>query len=70
MYINELWTSTIRYHKGVFYVGFCTSHGKFSMCTATKPSGPWTRKIFSKYLYDPGLLFDDDGKVYVLHAKG
>lgn len=74
MYINGSWASTIRYHKGVFYVGFCTPHGNpdgnFSMCTATKPSGPWTRTIFPEYLYDPGLLFDGDGKVYVAHGQG
>lgn len=32
--------------------------------------GPWERTIFPEYLYDPGLLFDDDGKVYVFHGQG
>lgn len=74
MYINGAWASTIRYHNGLFYVGFCTPYGNpdgnFSMCTATNPAGPWTRTIFPEYLYDPGLLFDDDGKVYVAHGQG
>lgn len=26
--------------------------------------------IFPEYMYDPGLLFDDDGKVYVVHGQG
>ncbi len=75
LYLNGSWASTIRYHNGLFYVGFCTPHGQgtdkgyFSICTATNVSGPWTRTIFPEYLYDPGLLFDDDGKVYVVHGQ-
>jgi len=74
MYLNGSWASTIRYHKGLFYVGFCTPYGNpdgnFSICTAKDPAGPWKRTIFPEYLYDPGLLFDDDGKVYVAHGQG
>jgi beta-xylosidase len=76
MYLNGSWAATIRYHKGIFYVGFCTPHGistksgHFSMCTAKNIKGPWKRTIFPQYLYDPGLLFDDDGKVYVVHGQG
>lgn len=76
-YVEGSWASTIRYHSGVFYVGFCTpngrggadKHGHFSLCTATNVAGPWARTIFPEYLYDPGLLFDDDGKVYVVHGQ-
>lgn len=76
MYINGSWANTIRYHKGKFYVGFCTPYGKntkdgnFSICVADNPKGPWKRTIFPEYLYDPGLLFDDDGKVYIAHGQG
>jgi beta-xylosidase len=75
-YLNGSWAATIRHHNGLFYVGFCTPHGigpkdgQFSMCTAMRIKGPWTRTIFPEKLYDPGLLFDDDGKVYVAHGQG
>jgi len=75
LYLNGAWAATLRYHDGLFYVGFCTpyglgtSKGHFSMCTAKDIQGPWTRTIFPEYLYDPGLLFDDDGKVYVAHGQ-
>jgi Beta-xylosidase len=74
-YLIGSWASTIRYHNGTFYVGFCTPNwgdddkGHFSMCTAKDIKGPWTRTIFPEYLYDPGLLFDDNGKVYVAHGQ-
>ena len=75
-YLNGSWAATIRHHGGLFYVGFCTPHGigkkdgQFSMCTAKDVKGPWTRTIFPEKLYDPGLLFDDDGRVYVAHGQG
>lgn len=74
MYTAGSWANTIRYRNGVFYVGFCTPNtdkpGRFSMCTATNIKGPWKRTIFPEYMYDPGLIFDDDGKVYIAHGQG
>lgn len=75
MYLNGSWANTLRYHNGKFYVGFCTpiglgAQGHFSMCVADSVQGPWKRTIFPEYLYDPGLFFDDDGKVYVVHGQG
>lgn len=76
LYLNGAWATTIRHHNGKFYVGFCTPYGwgrekgNFSVCTADDVKGPWTRTIFPEYLYDPGLFFDDDGKVYVVHGQG
>ena len=72
--MNGSWAATIRHHNGKFYVGFCTpkgwgnEQGHFSICIADKPEGPWERTIFPEYLYDPGLFFDDDGKVYVVRS--
>ena len=75
-YLRGSWANTIRYHNGKFYVGFCTPSwkgegpGHFSICIADKIEGPWERTIFPEYLYDPGLLFDDDVKVYVVQGQG
>ena len=75
-YLRGSWAATIRHHNGKFYVGFCTPSwegegpGHFSICIADDVKGPWERTIFPEYLYDPGLLFDDDGKVYVVHGQG
>ena len=75
MYLRGSWAATIRHHNGLFYVGFCTpkwgkEKGNFSINIAKDIKGPWTRTIFPEYLYDPGLFFDDDGKVYVIHGQG
>ena len=76
LYLNGSWAPTIRHHKGKFYVGFCTPYkrgietGHFSICIADDVKGPWERTIFPEYLYDPGLFFDEDDKVYVVHGQG
>jgi beta-xylosidase len=38
------------------------------LCTAAKPEGPWQIRKLPKGFYDPGLFFDDDGKIYVAHG--
>lgn len=75
-YLRGSWAATIRHRNDKFYVGFCTPSwdgegpGHFSICIADDVKGPWERTIFPEYLYDPGLFFDDDGKVYVVHGQG
>jgi beta-xylosidase len=73
-YLRGSWAATIRHHNGLFYAGFCTPNwdkekGNFSICTAKDIKGPWKRTIFKEYLYDPGLFFDDNGKIYVVHGQ-
>ncbi|MGN1213958.1 MAG: family 43 glycosylhydrolase, partial [Bacteroidaceae bacterium] len=76
LYLNGAWATSIRHHNGKFYVVFCTPYGwgtekgHFSVCEAEKVTGPWKRTVFPEYLYDPGLFFDDDGRVYVVHGQG
>jgi beta-xylosidase len=37
---------------------------------ATNPAGPWTRVAMKQSLHDLSVLFDDDGKVYVVWGYG
>ena len=36
----------------------------------SKPEGPWEIKHLPRGFYDPGLFFDDDGRIYVAHGYG
>jgi beta-xylosidase len=38
------------------------------ICSTKKPEGPWEIKKLPKGFYDPGLFFDDDGRIYVAHG--
>lgn len=75
LYLNGSWAATIRHYNNKFYVGFCTPYGwgretgHFSICIADKVEGPWERTVFPEYLYDPGLFFDDDNRIYVIHGQ-
>ncbi len=63
---SGVWAPTIRYNNSMFYMitTNVTNGGNFYV-TATNPAGPWSEPIFvDREMFDPSLLFDDDGKVY------
>lgn len=66
-YSHGQWATSIRYHNGLFYLLFVTMDEGGFLCTATNPEGEWKLQKLVKAYYDPGLFFDDDGKVYVVH---
>lgn len=64
-YGHGQWATSMKYHNGKFYLLFITLNEGGFMCTATNPEGPWELKKLPKGFYDPGLFFDDNGKIYV-----
>ncbi len=66
------WASSIRYHKGKFYVStFChTTRKTYIYWTTNIETGPWESRSFSPALHDHSLFFDDDGRVYMLYGVG
>ncbi|MFO7257190.1 MAG: glycoside hydrolase 43 family protein [Bacteroidota bacterium] len=67
-YGHGQWATSMRYHKGKFYLLFITLDEGGFLCTASKAEGPWTIRKLPKGFYDPGLFFDDDGRIYVTHG--
>lgn len=66
------WASSIRYHKGIYYVTTFASTTNKTYIYSTKniEKGPWKRNAFSPSFHDHSLFFDDDGKVYLLYGNG
>jgi beta-xylosidase len=62
------WASSLKYHNGKFYVMFITLDEGGFVCSADKAEGPWEIRKLPRGFYDPGLFFDDDGKIYVAHG--
>ena len=66
---SGIYAPTIGYHDGVFYM-ITTNYadkGQFYV-TATDPRRPWSDPVWVNAMNaDPSLLFDDDGKTYVVH---
>ena len=66
VYGQGIWAPTLRFHDGTFYV-FTNVNGQTTQrFTATNPAGPWTRMPMKKSFHDLSVLFDDDGKAYVI----
>lgn len=67
-YRGGSWAPSIRHRDGLFYICFCTPAEGFFMCISARPEGPYEMIAFGEELYDPGLFFDDNGRVYVAHG--
>lgn len=72
VYGQGQWASSIRYHKGKFYVWFTVNGapGKGFVFCADKAEGPWKLIARPPHHHDASLFFDDDGKVYLFHDHG
>lgn len=67
-YGHGQWATSIKYHKGKFYLLFITLNEGGFICTASRAEGPWEIRKLPKGFYDPGLFFDEDGRIYVAHG--
>ena len=66
IYGKGIWAPSFRYHNGTFHI-FSNVNGQTTQhFTAKSPRGPWTRSAMKRSLHDLSVLFDDDGKVYVV----
>jgi xylan 1,4-beta-xylosidase len=66
VYGDGIWAPSFRYHGGTFYI-FANVNGQTTqMFRSTSPRGPWTRTAMKRSFHDLSVLFDDDGKVYVV----
>ncbi|AZT91394.1 carbohydrate-binding protein [Caldicellulosiruptor changbaiensis] len=69
IYGKGQWAPCIRYYKGKFYVLFgALDTGKTYLFSSKNITGPWERVEFNEYLHDPSLLFDDNGKAYIIYG--
>ena len=66
------WAATIRYNNGIYYVGFLSyATGKtYIYYTKDIENGKWDRFEFNEGFHDMSLLFDDDGRIYLIYGGG
>ncbi|MBN1925002.1 MAG: glycoside hydrolase 43 family protein [Prolixibacteraceae bacterium] len=69
-YGHGQWATSIKYNNGKFYLLFITLDEGGFLCSAHNAEGPWEIAKLPRGFYDPGLFFDDDGKIYVSHGYG
>ena len=70
IYGKGMWAGSLRYHAGLFHVLFtCNDTQRTYHYTAVNPEGPWMRHEIRGLYYDPSILFDDDGRVYIAYGN-
>lgn len=68
---NGVWAPAIRYHQGTFYIYYGDPDRGIYMVKTKDPYGTWDPPVLIKKAYgniDPCPFWDDDGKVYMVHA--
>jgi beta-xylosidase len=65
------WASCIRYHEGTYYVSTFSSTTDKTYIWSAKDieKGPWKEISFSPSFHDHTLVFDDDGRVYLIYGN-
>jgi len=70
IYGQGMWAPSFRYHKGTFYISFAANDTrKTYLFTATNPEGPWKKSFIDGFYHDASLLFDDDGRAYLVYGN-
>lgn len=70
IYGQGMWAASIRYHKGMFYVIFVANDTqKTYLYRARDIQGPWEKSEIEGFYHDNSLLFDDDGRVYIVYGN-
>lgn len=65
-YGQGIWAPSLRYHGGTFYIVTNINNVGGQVFSAEDPRGPWKHHALDANIHDPSILFDDDGKVYVI----
>jgi beta-xylosidase len=66
-----VWAPALRHHAGRFWLYYPDPDFGIHLVTAADPRGPWSEPVLvkaGKGLIDPAPLWDEDGKVYLIHA--
>lgn len=66
-----VWAPSIRYHNNEFYIYYPDPDFGIYLIKSKNINGPWSEPVMvqaGKGLIDPCPLWDDDGKVYLVHA--
>lgn len=66
IYGQGVWAPSFRYRRDTFYI-FDNIRGQpTQIFSAKNPAGPWKRTPMKRSFHDLSVLFDDDGKAYVI----
>ena len=65
-----MWAASLRYHEGRFCVCFVANDTrKTYLYTSEKVDGPWKKQLIEGFYHDGSLLFDEDGRNYIVYGN-
>ena len=68
IYGRGIWAPCIRYHNGMFYVFSNVNGAGLQVFRSKSINGPWERNQLPGR-HDLSVLFDDDGKIYIISGN-
>lgn len=70
IYGQGMWAASLRYHDGYFFVVFvCNDTHKTYVYTSRSIDGPWEKNYLEGFYHDNSVLFDDDGRIYIVSGN-
>lgn len=70
IYGQGMWAASLRFHKGIFYICFVANDTHKTYIYQSKDiNGPWKKYNLEGFYHDNSILFDDDGKVYIIYGN-
>ncbi|MCR4762110.1 MAG: glycoside hydrolase 43 family protein [Lachnospiraceae bacterium] len=70
IYGQGMWAASLRFHEGVFTVCFVANDThKTYLYRSRDIRGPWEKQEIKGFYHDNSILFDDDGKVYIVYGN-
>ena len=70
IYGQGMWAASLRYHEGFFYIVFVANDThKTYLYKSPKIDGPWEKSEIEGFYHDNSVLFDDDGRVYIVYGN-
>ncbi len=69
-YGQGMWAASLRYHDGVYYVCFVANDTHKTYIYQSKDiNGPWEKYTLEGFYHDNSILFDDDGRIYIIYGN-
>ncbi|SCY61711.1 glycoside hydrolase family 43 protein [Butyrivibrio sp. INlla14] len=70
IYGQGMWAASLRYHEGIFYICFVANDTHKTYIYQSKDiNGPWEKYTLEGFYHDNSILFDDDGRVFIVSGN-
>jgi beta-xylosidase len=70
IYGQGMWAASLRYHNDTFYICFVANDTHKTYIYQSKDIyGPWEKYCLEGFYHDNSILFDDDGKIYIIYGN-